>query len=121
MLGNLETGGVKGKYAIIEELSVIYPITQLCEALGVWRSAFYRHLERKKQNVDSEIKQQIQSIYEQRGRIYGYRRIRGELARQYGIVANHKKVLRLMREPLFVQNALILILISQQNRMVVLP
>jgi putative transposase len=98
VLGNLETGGVKGKYAIIEELSVTYPITQLCKVLGVWRSAFYRHLDRKKLDVDSEIRQKIQVIYEQRERKYGYRRIQGELARQYGIVINHKKVLRLMRE-----------------------
>ncbi|MED1953686.1 IS3 family transposase [Brevibacillus centrosporus] len=98
MFGNLETGGVKGKYAIIEEASVNYPVMQLCNLLGVWRSAYYRYLERKKMNVDGEIKEQIKEIYIQRERKFGYRRIQGELMRQYGRLVNHKKVLRLMQE-----------------------
>lgn len=76
----------------------MYPVTQLCKLLGVWRSAYYRYLERKKLNVDGEIKQQIEAIYIQRDRTFGYRRIQGELMRQYGSLVNHKKVLRLMQE-----------------------
>lgn len=89
---------MKGKYAIIEELSGTYPITLLCETLDVWRSAYYRHLERKRRNPDGRIKERIKTIYIQRERKYGYRRIQGELERQYGDNVNHKKVLRLMQE-----------------------
>lgn len=98
MLRNLETGGVKGKYAIIEELSDLYPVTLLCELLDVWRSAYYRYLKRKLLDPDGEIKQRIKAIYLQRERKYGYWRIQGELERQYDDTVNHKKVLRLMQE-----------------------
>ncbi|WP_390271349.1 IS3 family transposase [Arthrobacter sp. NPDC058192] len=98
VLGNLETGGVRGKYAIIEEASKLYPIVMLCKLLGVWRSAYYRYLERKNRNLDGEVAQQIQSIYHQRERTYGYRRITAELKRQYDRTVNHKKVQRIMQE-----------------------
>jgi putative transposase len=98
VLGNLETGGVKGKYAIIEEASKTYPVVQLCKMLGVWRSAYYRYLKRKEQDLDGEVTQRIQAIYVQRERIYGYRRITVELKRQYDDTVNHKKVQRIMQE-----------------------
>lgn len=89
---------MKGKYAIIEELSGTFPVTLLCKLLDVWRSAYYRYLKRKTENPDGEIKQRIEAIYIQRERKYGYRRIQGELERQYDDSVNHKKVLRLMQE-----------------------
>ncbi|MDF2717356.1 MAG: putative transposase OrfB [Paenibacillus sp.] len=98
MLGNLETGGVKGKYAIIEEASKIYPVVHLCKILGVWRSAYYRYIERKKLDPDGEVTGQIQTIYIQRERKYGYRRITAELKRMYDRTVNHKKVRRIMQE-----------------------
>jgi putative transposase len=89
---------VKGKYAIIEELSRTYPVTMLCELFDVWRSAYYRHIQRKKSDPDGEIKRLINTIYIKYERKYGYRRIQGELERQYHETVNHKKVLRLMQE-----------------------
>ncbi|MDQ0058644.1 IS3 family transposase [Paenibacillus harenae] len=74
---------MKGKYAIIDELSDLYPVTLLCELLDVWRSAYYRYLKRKQVDPDGVIKQRIKAIYLQRERTYGYRRIQGELERQY--------------------------------------
>ncbi|AJS60571.1 hypothetical protein [Paenibacillus sp. IHBB 10380] len=59
---------MKGKYAIIEELSDLYPVTLLCELLDVWRSAYYRYLKRKLLDPDREIKQRIKAIYLQRER-----------------------------------------------------
>nr|WP_235918062.1 IS3 family transposase [Paenibacillus lutrae] len=70
----------------------------LCELLDVWRSAYYRYLKRKQADPDGVIKQRIKAIYLQRERTYGYRRIQGELERQYNEKVNHKKVLRLMQE-----------------------
>lgn len=71
---------MKGKYAIIEELSDVYPVTLLCELLDVWRSAYYRYLKRKQADPDGETKQWIKAIYLQRERTYGYRRIQGKLS-----------------------------------------
>lgn len=76
----------------------MYSVTLLCELLDVWRSAYYRYLKRKMDDPDGEIKKWIKDIYLQRDRKYGYRRIQGELERQYGDTVNHKKVLRLMQE-----------------------
>ncbi|MDR6885510.1 IS3 family transposase, partial [Bacillus sp. 3255] len=98
MLGNLETGGVRGKYAIIEEASNIYPVVQLCKILGVWRSSYYRYLNRKEQDPDREVKKLIQAVYDLRRGTYGYRRIAAELKRQHDQTVNHKKVLRIMQE-----------------------
>ncbi|WP_106766561.1 IS3 family transposase [Paenibacillus faecalis] len=37
-------------------------------------------------------------MYEQRNKTVGYRRIQDEFYRQYNLIVNHKKVLRLMQE-----------------------
>ncbi|QKS46692.1 IS3 family transposase (plasmid) [Paenibacillus cellulosilyticus] len=44
------------------------------------------------------MKMMITAIYERWDKKAGYRRIQDELFRQYSLVVNHKKVLRLMRE-----------------------
>lgn len=69
-----------------------------CEYLGVSGSGYYRYRGRKHLDRDREFKTEIQTLYEKRNRIYGYRRIQMELERQYGKRVNHKKVLRLMQE-----------------------
>jgi putative transposase len=98
VFGNLDAGGVRGKYAIIEAASVPYRIKELCNVLGVSRSGYYKYLNQKEKKRDWETKEQIQKIYTQREGRYGYRRIQAELLRQYGKIVNHKKVLRLMQE-----------------------
>lgn len=97
MFGNLDAGGVRKKYRIVETLSSTYTVTEICNALGVSRSGYYKYLSTRKQNKDKALKEQIDSIYKQRRGIYGYRRIQAELFRQYGCKVNHKKVLRLMQ------------------------
>jgi transposase InsO family protein len=47
---------------------------------------------------DEDLKRKITTIYEQRNKTVGYRRIQDELYRQFGLVVNHKKVLRIMQE-----------------------
>lgn len=49
------------------------------------------------EDKDHELKARIQSIFDYHKKRYGYRRISATL-RQEGVVANHKKVKRLMRE-----------------------
>jgi len=97
VFGNLGTGGVRKKYHIVETLSSTFMVTEICKALGVSRSGYYKYLSTKKQNKDKALKEKIKSIYKQRKGIYGYRRIQAELVRQYGCKVNHKKVLRLMQ------------------------
>ncbi|CAJ1001479.1 IS3 family transposase [Anoxybacillus sediminis] len=97
VFGNLDAGGVRKKYRVMENVAALYPITELSKLLGVSRSGYYRYLAQKEWDRDGELKQQIQTIYDERKGIYGYRRIQAELLRQYGKVVNHKKVLRLMQ------------------------
>lgn len=66
--------------------------------MGISRSGYYAYLKRKNKHIDEDLKLKIRIIYEQRNKTVGYRRIQDELYRQYRLVVNHKKVLRLMQE-----------------------
>jgi putative transposase len=73
------------------------PVTALCEALSLARATHYRHLANPlPADPDLELRDHIQCLALEWPQ-YGYRRITAELHRQ-GITANHKRVLRLMRE-----------------------
>lgn len=73
---------------------------KLGEAVGLSRSTIFRHLHSlgaaSSTNNDVELRGQIQSIALEM-RSYGYRPITRELHRR-GVKANHKRVLRLLRE-----------------------
>lgn len=72
-------------------------VAQMCEALGVSRAEYYRwRCGIVEVNGDLELRDEIQRIALEMS-AYGYRRITAELRRR-GILANHKRVLRLMRE-----------------------
>lgn len=83
---------------MIDEIRGTFALKELCAYLKVSRSGYYRYLKRRNHDPDKVMKEQIQTIYEQRNKTYGYRRIQGELERQYLHQVNHKKVLRLMQE-----------------------
>jgi transposase InsO family protein len=72
-------------------------VEQLCRLAGVSRAGYYRHWQasapRQEQNGLRDAIQRIALAY----RAYGYRRIGAQLRRE-GWRANHKRVLRLMRE-----------------------
>lgn len=73
-------------------------IERMCLLVGVSRAGFYRYL-RAQDPWDEEmgVRSEIQRIaLEHQGR-YGYRRVTAELRRR-GMLANHKRVARLMRE-----------------------
>jgi transposase InsO family protein len=73
------------------------PVTSLCETLALSRATHYRHLAGSlSTDPDMALRDQIQRVAPEWPQ-YGYRRITAELRRQ-GISANHKRVLRLMRE-----------------------
>jgi putative transposase len=73
-------------------------IERMCQLAQVSRAGFYRSL-RAHQPVteDMDVRSAIQGIAVEHRRRYGYRRITAELRRR-GMLVNHKRVARLMRE-----------------------
>jgi putative transposase len=73
-------------------------IERMCQIAGVSRAGFYRSLQqRAPAEEDMEVRSEIQKIFAEHKRRYGYRRVNAELRRR-GMVVNHKRVARLMRE-----------------------
>lgn len=76
---------------------VALPVASLFETLALSRATHYRHLASPlPAEPDMELRDHIQRLALE-WPCYGYRRITAELHRQ-GVEANHKRVLRLMRE-----------------------
>lgn len=73
-------------------------IERMCLLVGVSRAGFYRHL-RDRDACDEEmaVRSEIQKIVLEHQRRYGYRRVTAELRRR-GMLVNHKRVARMMRE-----------------------
>jgi len=72
-------------------------IEAACRTGPVSRAGFYRHFdEHAPRQAETELRDRIQRVALE-NRCYGYRRVAAELRRQ-GIVVNHKRVLRVMRE-----------------------
>ena len=73
-------------------------VEQMCRLAGVSRAGFYRSLqEHAPAEEDMEVRSEIQKIFAEHKRRYGYRRVSAELRRR-GHVVNYKRVARLMRE-----------------------
>ncbi len=73
-------------------------IERMCQLAGVSRAGFYRSLQgRAPVEEDMEVRSVIQEIAVEHRRRYGYRRITAELRRR-GMLVNHKRVLRIIRE-----------------------
>ena len=74
-------------------------IQRLCRLAGVSRSGYYRSWQTNAPRAhDTAVRSAIQRLALANGRHRGYRYISHQLRRDEGIVANHKCVLRLMRE-----------------------
>ena len=72
-------------------------LTNLCQMAGISRTCYYRGLNAKPfAKTDALLRQQVQQVALEWS-CYGYRRVTHALKRQ-GVTANHKRVLRLMRE-----------------------
>jgi transposase InsO family protein len=73
-------------------------VERMCQLARVSRAGFYRYLQEKTPiEEDMELRSAIQQIALEHRRRYGYRRISEELRRR-GMLANHKRVARIMRE-----------------------
>ena len=90
------------KLKTIEKYKDIYSVHALCSVLGVRRSTFYYHLNRKPgetvfEKADKELKPQIKKIFaDSKGR-YGAKKICAGLEKE-GIVTAPRRVRRLMKE-----------------------
>ncbi|MBV7507882.1 IS3 family transposase [Bacillus sp. sid0103] len=86
------------KAQVIYELRHKFPVIALIQLAEIPRSTYYywvRNLGRP--DPDAELKELIQTIYDEHEGRFGYRRIRDEL-RNRGRKVNHKKVQRIMKE-----------------------
>ena len=73
-------------------------IERMCQIGQVSRAGFYRSLKQTMpMEEDMEVRSAIQKIVLEHRRRYGYRRVTAELRRR-GMVVNHKRVARIMRE-----------------------
>ena len=73
-------------------------IERMCQLAQVSRAGFYRSLQQQQPlEEEMEVRSAMQQIVLQHRRRYGYRRVTAELRRQ-GLLVNHKRVARLMRE-----------------------
>jgi putative transposase len=73
-------------------------IERMCQLAQVSRAGFYRWLQEPQPvEEEMEVRSLIQQITIEHRRGYGYRRISAELRRR-GMVVNHKRVARIMRE-----------------------
>src|ERR1700746_2914236 len=70
----------------------------MCQLAQVSRAGFYRSLQEQRPMEEAmEVRSAIQQIVLEHRRRYGYRRVSAELRRR-GMLANHKRVARIMRE-----------------------
>jgi hypothetical protein len=70
----------------------------MCFLAQVSRASYYRHLEEVAPNeAEMAIRVVIQEVALTHRRRYGYRRVTADLRRR-GMVVNHKRVLRILRE-----------------------
>jgi putative transposase len=73
-------------------------IERMCQLVQVSRAGFYRSLrEQGPVQEEMEVRSAIEQIAVEHRRRYGYRRISAELRRR-GMLVNHKRVARIMRE-----------------------
>jgi putative transposase len=73
-------------------------IERMCQLARISRAGFYRSLQERVPVEESmEVRSAIQQVALEHRRRYGYRRVTAELRRR-GMLVNHKRVARIMRE-----------------------
>lgn len=88
-------------YRIISAERASFPVSVMCELLGVSRSGFHEWSTRAPSDralADAWLIERIKAIHEENLRVYGSPRIHAELRMQYGIKVSRKRVERLMRQ-----------------------
>jgi putative transposase len=88
-------------YRIISAERASFPVSVMCEVLGVSRSGFHAWECRAPSDralSDAWLISRITEIHEQARGVYGSRRVQAELRLGQGIQASRKRVRRLMRQ-----------------------
>lgn len=80
-----------------------YSVSALCSIAGVSRSSYYRFkrsitLAKDPNTQGIDVENLVVEIYNKSNKRAGYRMIRDIIKHKYGIVINHKKVYRIMKE-----------------------
>lgn len=89
------------KYAWIEANRCLYPVTMMCDLLGVSRSGLNAARTRapsKRDRDDRRLLEQIRRGHRKHRGRYGRRRMTVEVSQAVGDTVNHKRVGRLMRQ-----------------------
>jgi transposase InsO family protein len=74
-------------------------VERMCQVARVSRAGYYRSFqEHSPVEEEMQVRWMIQKVVVEHRRRYGYRRVWFELNKKQGLVVNHKRVLRLMRE-----------------------
>ena len=88
-------------YRLISTEKADFPVSRLCELLGVSRSGYYGWERRPPSDralQDAELTELIRTIHKRYRGVYGAPRIHAELRMAYGVRVGRKRVERLMRE-----------------------
>lgn len=83
-------------YPVLQEARSVMSLPKLCELVQLPRSGYYRHESNLSQKPEDPLIAQIRRICEEDSSA-GYRRVTKALYKR-GIIANHKRVLSLMRK-----------------------
>src|SRR5260370_37209324 len=87
------------RYQVVEDYRKEYPVSMLCETLGVSLSGYYAWKKRpmsEHQREDDQLAEHIQAVYQSCRQVYGSPRIHAEL-RDQGITRSRKRGARVMR------------------------
>jgi transposase InsO family protein len=92
--------GTAQRYAMIQELSVQFPVKEACVALSVSRSGYYQWAgteQSARGKANTELWKAIERVYHEHKGRYGSPRITQQL-RQEGVACGENRIARLMRE-----------------------
>jgi putative transposase len=87
-------------YRIISAERASFPVSVMCETLGVSKSGFHaweRRAPRDRALSDAWLTSRIKEIHENARGVYGSRRVQAELRLGQGLVVSRKRIRRLMR------------------------
>ncbi|MFU2207036.1 IS3 family transposase, partial [Streptococcus pluranimalium] len=83
----------------MDDYKKIYPVSLILDCFGVKRSTFYRwKSESEKPKERDGLVEKIEQLCTEYRFIYGYRTITRLLKKSHGLLVNHKKVYRIMKE-----------------------
>ena len=87
------------KYRVIQRFKDKYSVRDMCIFFGVSRSGYYAWTKKiDKEDPDKQIGELIRDCQKKTRQTYGYRRVQIWLLREFGLVMNHKAVLRVMNK-----------------------